>query len=66
MKALTRSIRLLRGKVARRQQANQLRANKRNAILAEKRGLGGDNQPPFLVVSFSFQLSQPLSLFCNA
>uniref|UniRef100_A0A915A692 Pre-rRNA-processing protein TSR1 homolog n=1 Tax=Parascaris univalens TaxID=6257 RepID=A0A915A692_PARUN len=69
VKALTRSMRLVRGKLARRQQANQLRANKRSAVLAEKRGLGGDNQPPFLVTVISFSSAHPaeevVGLLCS-
>ncbi|VDM38950.1 unnamed protein product [Toxocara canis] len=69
VKALCRAARVLSGKIARRQQANQLRANKRNAVLAEKRGLGGENQPPFVVSVLSLAQAYPaeevVGLLCS-
>ncbi|VDK49588.1 unnamed protein product [Anisakis simplex] len=69
VKALSKCARVLHGKLVRRQQANQLRLNKRNAILAEKRGLGGDSQPPVLTTVLSLSPTYPaeelIGLLCG-
>lgn len=49
VKEFVRKNRHILKKEERRHQALQIRKNKREEVLAKKRGLGGNRNPPFLV-----------------